>query len=300
MKLSIIIPVMNEENNINKIYEEIIKLFSFKYEIIFINDGSSDNTKSVLDNLYKEDSKHVRVINFSRNFGKDASIYSGIKYACGEYSCIIDGDMQQSPKYLVDMVKILDKDKSYDQVAMVASKRKNVFFLKRWFTTLFYKIINGISDTKFYRDAGDFRMFRNNVKDALLSFKEKNRFTKGLFNYIGFNTYYMNYDVDKRYTGKTKFNIFKSFRYAINGIINFSNKPLKFSYFIGLLLIIFGIICFIFDININNTALILLVGGFIFICLNIIGIYISNILSETKKRPMYIIESCLGIKYEKE
>lgn len=299
MKLSIIIPVMNEEKNVSKMYNEIIKLFSFKYEIIFINDGSNDNTKEELDKLYKKDNKHVKVINFSRNFGKDAAIYAGLKNSSGEYNCIIDGDMQQSPKYLTKMVNFLDKNPTYSEVAMVARKRNNEFFFKSLLIKLFYKTINVISDTKFHKDAGDFRMFRNNVKEAILSFKEKNRFTKGIFNYIGFNIYYMKYDIDKRYSGKTKFNIRRSFKYAINGIINYSSKPLRVSYFIGLLLVIIGIICLILNIEMNSNIFII-IYGLLFIVLNIIGLYIYNIFIEVKNRPMYIIESMLGIKNEKE
>jgi len=299
MKLSIIIPVFNEEENIEKIYSEIIKLFSFKYEIIFINDGSNDNTYNELEKLYKKDNKHIKVINFSRNFGKDAAIYAGLKYSCGEYNCIIDGDMQQSPKYLIDMIKYLDENKSCDSVAMCANSRKNEFFLKSFFIKLFYMFINLVSDIKFKKDAGDFRMFRNNVKDAILNVKEKTRFSKGIFNSIGFNTYYMQYDIDKRYSGKTKFNILNSFKYALRGIINYSNKPIIIGLIIGLILIIIGILFEIINIEISNNIILIFIGV-IFLYLYIIGIYVYNLFIEVKDRPIYIIKSMLGIEDEKE
>ena len=172
MKLSIIVPMLNEAENVSKMYAQIKhSLKKVKYEIIFVNDGSVDNTEIELNKIYNADNS-VKIIHFSRNFGKDAAIYAGMEVANSEYTAIIDGDMQQHPKYLLEMYNYLEKNKACDQVCMVPAKRKNMSIIKRIGGKLFYKLINHISGIKFREDASDFRMFRNNVKKAVLSLKE--------------------------------------------------------------------------------------------------------------------------------
>ena len=301
MELSIIVSAYNEFNNVSIVYENLRKACeNILYEIIFVNDGSIDKTKEELINLYNKDKKHVRVINFSRNFGKDAAIYAGIEHACGKYVCLIDADMEHNPKYVKTMYEFLVNNQEYDQVAMIMNKRESGSFLKKVGSKLFYKIMNAMSDVPFKQDAGDFRMFNKKVADANLKLLERNRFSKGIFNWLGFNTYYMKYDVGKRVNGKTKFNIKKSFNYAINGIISHSVKPLKLITFVGVSLFIIGLFLLIYGLvkNVNLTTiigLITLLFGIQMISLGIISEYISKIFIEVKGRPAYIIESKLGI-----
>jgi len=307
MKLSIIIPACNEEENIDTIYNNIKTIFEeINYEILFIDDGSSDKTMKVLESIFKKDKEHIRVISFSRNFGKDAAIYAGLEHATGEYTCIIDADMEQNPKYLAKMIKFLEENPEYDQVAMTIKKRKNGSIIKKFGSKMFYKFINCLSDIKFEKDASDFRMFRMNVKDAILSMPEVNRFSKGIFNWIGFNTKYMEYEVGTRTKGKTKFNLRRSIAYAFDGIVGFSVKPLKIATFLGTLTSICGFIYLIYVVIktlvlgadtpgfATIICLILFLGGIQLISIGILGEYISKMFVETKERPIYIAKKKLG------
>lgn len=308
MKLSIIIPTFNEEGNIKKLFETIgDELKSIKYEVIFINDGSKDNTEQVLNKIYNNNKKIVKIINFSRNFGKDAAIYAGLKNATGEYCSIIDADMQQHPKYLLQMYNFLEENNNYDQVAMVIKKRKKNF-ISRIFSKLFYKCINKLSDIHFAEDASDFRMFRSYVKDAIMSLPEKNRFSKGIFNWIGFETKYMEYNVQKRLSGKSKFTFKKSFKYALEGIIGYSTKPLRIATVIGLISSISSFIYLIYiiikTIIIGSdtpgfatiVCLILFIGGIQLVCIGILGEYLAKTYLEVKNRPIYVSKSEKGFK----
>ena len=300
MKLSIIISAYNEEGNVLKIYNSIKKnLNLISYEIIFVNDGSTDNTIDELKKIYKSDKSHVRIINFSRNFGKDAALMAGIKFSKGKYICLLDADMQQNPKYLNDMLVFLEKNSSYDQVAMINCYSK--LSVKNIGSKLFYKFINIISNYYFPINVSDFRMFNQKVKNAFLNMNEVNRFSKGIFGYIGFNTYYMKYIVENRFSGVTKFNLTNSVKYALNGIIYNSNKPLYFSLTLGLLSIVCSLVFLIFvllDKKFSSTltiSIILLLAGIILMCLSIIGVYVAKIFDEVKQRPIYIIDSVLGM-----
>lgn len=307
MKLSIIIPAYNESGNLEIIYKSIDSYFKdINYEIIYVNDGSVDNTELELKTLYKYDKDHIRVINFSRNFGKDAAIYAGCIHSTGEYTAIIDADMEQDPKYLVEMISFLETNREYDQVAMKIKERKTGSFIKRKGSKLFYKLMNKMSDIRFEEDASDFRMFRKNVKDAILSMKEKNRFSKGIFNWVGFNTKTMEYEVGKRYKGKSKFNFKSSLKYAIEGIVGYSIKPLRIATFTGLITSLIGFIYLIYLIiktlvvGIDTpgfatiVCLILFIGGIQLMCIGILGEYLSKTFIETKNRPVYVTKSKLG------
>ena len=307
MKLSIIIPAYNEENNVTLIYNAIMEIFkNFSFEIIFVNDGSIDKTKDVIASLYKKDPTYVKVINFSRNFGKDAAIYAGLQHSSGEYTTIIDADMEQDPKYILEMLSFLEKNKNYDQVAMAIRKRKNKNPFKRNSAKMFYRIINKLSDTKFHENVSDFRMFRSNMKDAILSLQETNRFSKGIFNWVGFNTKILVYDVNNRASGKSKYNFKNSMRYAKEGIINYSVKPLRIATYIGLLTSLSGFIYLIYIIiktiilGVDTpgfatiVCLILFIGGVQLLCIGILGEYLAKTFIESKKRPIYVSESKLG------
>ena len=308
MKLSIIIPAYNEEGNIDTIHKSIKNVFGdISYEIIFVNDGSKDKTEKVLESVYKSDKEHVRVINFSRNFGKDAAIYAGLEHSSGEYTAIIDADMEQNPKYLLEMLTFLDKNTEYDQVAMTIKKRKAGSAIKRLGGKMFYKVINKLSDIKFEEDASDFRMFRTYVKDAILSLPEKNRFSKGIFSWIGFKTKTMEYEVGERLSGVSKFNFKRSLKYALEGIVGYSTKPLKLATTLGVITSLSGFIYLIYILIktlvlgadtpgfATIVCLILFIGGVQLICIGILGEYVSKMFIETKNRPIYVAREKLGI-----
>ena len=237
--ISILIPAYNEEGNIIELNKRLLNtLKNYSYELIYIDDGSTDKT---LEKIKQINDNNIKYISFSRNFGKDAAIYAGLKKASGEFICIIDSDLQQNPKYIISMYNYLKENNNIDQVAMVMKDRLKENIVKRNLKKLFYKICNKLSDIKLVDGASDFRMFRKNVKDAILSLNENNRFTKGIFSWIGFNTYYIPYVPNERVNGKSSFNIKKLFKYALSGIMSFSKAPFKFIGKIGILFILLSV-----------------------------------------------------------
>lgn len=306
MKLDIVVPLYNEEENLADFYNEVKKSLSdIEYRLIFVNDGSSDNSLKVLKDLYKFDKKRVRVVSFSRNFGKESAIYAGLKNSDAEYTAIIDADLQQDPNYLLDMLNKLDKSNDVDSICMIQAQKKNRFFQK-----LFYKFINKISKTNFVNGASDFRMFRKKVVESILSLSEKNRFSKGIFSWVGFNTLYLPYVVKERKKGKSKWNFFKLLNYAIDGFVGFSTSPLKFSVYLGLLssfsafvyLIVILIKTLIKGKDIPGYAsiicLILFIGGCILLSIGILGEYLAKTYLEVKNRPIYIESERIGFDNE--
>ena len=311
MKLSVIVPCKNEEGNVSKIFDKISEVLNkIKYEVIFIDDGSNDKTFEELKELYEKDMKHIKVVSFSRNFMKEAAILAGLESSRGDYTCIIDADLQQNPKYLIEMMDFLDNNKNYDEVAMVMKERKEESKFMGFCKKEFYKVMNDMCDIRLENAASDFRMFRKDVKDALLSLSERNRFSKGMFSWIGFNVKYLPYDVEPRVNGKTSFGFKASIKYAINGILAFSDKPLKWSINLGLMLLVVSLIYLIvllvqvlgYGMNMEAIyALILIVlflFGIQFIIMGIIGKYIAAITTEVKKRPNYIVKEKLGFDNE--
>lgn len=201
MKLSFVIPCYNEEGNVKLIHDKILETFKkekMDYEIIFVNDGSKDKTMVNLKKLLESSKCNIKVINFSRNFGKEAAIFAGLKESSGDLVSLIDADMQQDPKYVLDMVKFLDANLDYDSVAMYQDVRKEGKVLS-FFKKCFYKLINKISDTTFTENASDFRTLRRNMVDSILSMQEYYRFSKGIFSWVGFDTYYMPYVAEERF-----------------------------------------------------------------------------------------------------
>lgn len=309
MKLSIIIPCKNEEGNIVKLHDKITKtLKKIKFETIYIDDGSTDKTLEKLKDLYKKDSKRVKVLSFSRNFKKEAAMLAGLEHATGEYTCIIDADLQQNPKYLVQMYEYLEKHEEYDVVAMYMNNRIDDSKILKVCKNAFYKVMNKLSDVDLEDAASDFRMFRSTVRDAILQITERNRFTKGIFAWIGFNTKYLPYDVEPRKSGKTSFGFKNYLRYAIDGILAFSYKPLKIAVNIGITTLLSAFIYFIvllvqiiaFDIKMKATyiiiLLLLILFGIQFILVGLVGRYIALVNDEVKGRPNYIIKTKLGFK----
>ena len=311
MKLSIIVPCKNEEGNVINLYKSLNSVLKkIKYEAIFIDDGSTDNTLSRLKELYESDVSHVKVISFSRNFRKEAAIYAGLTHATGEYTCIIDGDLQQNPNYLLDMMKVLDEEKEYDEVAMVMSERTAESGFMAFCKNAFYNTMNKLCDVKLENAASDFRMFRKNVKDAVLSLAEKNRFSKGIFAWIGFNVKYLPYKVEERASGSTKFGFMSSMKYAMEGIIAFSDKPLKwplitvfialFIDFIYFLVLLISVLVDSAEWYMSNTIFIvmLLLFGLLFIFMGINGVYLASMNKEIKNRPVYLIKEKIGFNDE--
>lgn len=300
--LDIIVPCYNEEKVIqafyNKTKEEITKI---KHNFIFINDGSNDKTLEILKDIHNKDKECVKIISFSRNFGKEAAIQAGLKYSKGKYQCLIDADLQQNPKYLVKMYTFLEENTNYDCIAMCQKQKK-----KRFFQTKFYKLMDKLSDIHIENGASDFRMFNNKVTKSLLELNEKNRFSKGIFSYIGYNTYYDTYEVEERKGGKTKWSFKSLLNYATNGILAFSTKPLRFITYTGiitsLIAFLYLLIIFIKTIFLGKDipgyasmmCILLFLGGFIILSLGIIGEYISKIYEEIKNRPTFIIKERYG------
>ncbi len=307
MKLSIIIPCYNEENNVELIYNEIKNNFKKikDYEIIFINDGSKDNTIDNLKHINKRAHENIKIINFSRNFGKEAAMYAGLKESRGEYVSIIDADMQQDPKLVLEMVDFLDQHSDYDSVATFQEVRKEGKALT-FFKDCFYKIINKLSETAFIQGASDFRTFRRSMVDSILSLGEYYRFSKGIFSWVGYNTYYMPYEVKERATGQTTWSFWKLFKYAVEGIVSFSTAPLRLATFIGLISSFVSVIYLLvviiqkifFSISVPGYAtivvLILLIGGLQLFSLGLLGEYVARTYVETKKRPIYIAKEIIS------
>lgn len=304
MKLSIIAPCKNEEGNVKKLYNRIKDcLKDIKYEVIFIDDGSDDKTLDHLKELYEEDMVHVKVLSFSRNFKKEAAMLSGLEHASGEYTCIIDSDLQQNPGYLLDMLTFLDKNPEYDEVAMVMQKRNIESKLMSLCKNIFYKLMDSITDVHFEKSASDFRMFRANVRETIISLKEKNRFSKGIFAWIGYKVKYMPYVVEPRASGKSEFGFVSSTKYALDGIFAFSTQPLKISYICSILtyvaFFIYLIFMFIFSLYNGASAIILIMlfmFATLFLLVGILGSYLARIYSETQNRPNYVIKEKFGFK----
>lgn len=313
MNLSIIIPCYNEDKNVSIIYDAINKIFynkKFTYEMIFVNDGSKDNTELELKKLVKSSKSNIKVINFSRNFGKEAAMYAGLKESSGEYVSIIDADMQQNPSLILKMLGILEKDDSYDSVATYQSKRKEGIVLGT-FKRSFYRIINKFTEIEFVNGASDFRVFRRRMVDAILSMQEYNRFSKGIFSWVGFNTYYMPYVPSKRENGVSKWSFLKLFNYAIDGIIAFTTKPLRFATKFGILSLILSFV-YLIIILVQRIFLNMIISNFAFlmsviiifssiqlITIGIVGEYIAKIYMESKKRPIYIAKEIITNSHKK-
>lgn len=305
MKLSVIVPCYNEENNIVPFYETLIKEVSYlDLEIIFINDGSRDKTLEKLKELFHKDSEHIKVVNFSRNFGKEAALLAGLKASSGDYVSIIDADLQQNPKYIVNMLEYLNEHPDCDCVAAYQDIRKEGKVLS-FFKDCFYKIINKMTEIEIVRSASDFRTFRRNVVDAIIALPEKCRFSKGIFSWVGFDTYYMPYTVEERASGESKWSFWKLFAYAIDGIVAFSTTPLVIASFLGILLCVIAFVLIIIIVVKTLVwgdpvagfptlaTLILLFSGIQLFFIGILGQYLAKAYTETKQRPVYIIKDIL-------
>lgn len=304
MDLSIVVPCYNEEGNVELFYEEVQKVFKgkkIKYEIVFVNDGSSDNTLDRLTNIVDQKKQNIKVINFSRNFGKEAAMYAGLKEAEGELVTIIDADLQQRPELILRMIDILNENEQFDSVAAFQEVRKEGKVLT-FFKDTFYKVINSMSTVPFVQGASDFRTFRRKVVDSILELSEYHRFSKGIFSFVGYNTYYLPYEVEERNSGTSKWNFFKLFNYAIDGIVAFTTSPLRAPFYISIVTFLVGFIYFIIALfkGVSEFTVILLVMLFLFSLLfmvvGVIGEYLSRTYIQVKQRPIYIVKERLESK----
>lgn len=300
--VSLIVPCYNEQEALPVFYEEVTKVASKltqEYEIIFVDDGSKDGTLSRLKLLATKDS-HITYISFSRNFGKEAAMYAGFCNAQGNYVAVLDADMQDPPALLPEMLDILESGE-YDSVATRRVSRNGEPPIRSWFARKFYQIINKISDADIVDGARDFRLMKRDMVDAIISMSEYNRFSKGIFGWIGFRTYWLPYENVERVAGETKWNFWKLFKYAIDGIINFSQVPLNIASWFGIImtfmsfvmLIVIVVRKLIFGDPVEGWAsticVIIFIGGIQLFCTGIMGQYIAKTYMESKRRPHYII-----------
>ena len=307
MKLSLVVPCYNEAENVSAFQDAVIGAFQgcgYDYEIVFVNDGSKDATLHNLKKLHAAQKCPVKVISFSRNFGKESGIYAGMEHACGEYISIIDADLQQRPEIVRDMVQILDTNPEYDVVAAYQDRRGEGKVLS-FFKKSFYAVINKLSTVKLQPDASDFRTFRRSVRDSLLSLAEYHRFSKGIFAWVGYDTKFIPYTACERNAGTTKWNFRKLMNYAIDGIIGFSTAPLRMATYLGCLTGIAAVIYMlvvilqklIWGIAVPGYAtiitLILLLGAVQLVCIGIIGEYVGRTFEQSKNRPVYIAKEIL-------
>ena len=307
MKLSLVVPCYNEAENVSLFQNAVITAFrgcGYDYEIIFVDDGSRDATMFQLKKIFQEQRCPVKVVSFSRNFGKESAIYAGLKETCGEYVTLIDADLQQRPEIVRDMVKILDDQPEFDLVAAYQDRRGEGKVLS-FFKKTFYKTINKLSDVNLHADASDFRTMRRNVADSIIALGEYHRFSKGIFAWVGFNTCFIPYVACERVAGESKWSFGKLFNYAIEGIIGYSTKPLRIATFLGgftailafLYLIIVVLEKLITGIDIPGYAtivvLILFLGSMQLFCIGIIGEYVGRTFEQSKNRPVYIPKEIL-------
>lgn len=297
MNLSIIVPCFNEEKSINPFYQEITRILGDgDYELIFINDGSTDDTLNKIKNLPR-----AKYISFSRNFGKESALYSGLSKAKGDFVAIMDVDLQDPPSLLPQMIETL-KNSDCDVVATRRVSRKGEPRIRSLFARLFYKLINNISELELVDGARDYRVMTRQVVETILELEERNRFSKGLFDWIGFKTHWIEYENIERSTGETSWSFWGLVKYSIEGIVSFSTLPLSLSTFLG---IVFSIIAFILIVFIvirnllfsdpvqgwaSTMCAILLLGGIQLFSIGILGKYLEKTYIETKKRPIYIIK----------
>lgn len=301
--VSLVIPCYNEQEALPYLYDELKnvtkEISEYDFEFLFLDDGSWDHTKDMILEYAKED-KRVRYFGFSRNFGKEAAMYAGFCNVRGQYVAVMDADMQDPPGLLPEMLDILLGQK-YDSVATRRVDREGEPPVRSWFARLFYKIINRISDANIMDGARDFRLMKREMVDAILAMCEYNRFSKGIFGWIGFRTYWLPYENQNRIAGETKWSFWGLFKYSIDGIINFSQVPLSISSWcgIGLTFVSFLMILFIIVRKImfgdpvagwaSLVCIITFIGGIQLFCMGIMGQYLAKTYMEVKKRPHFII-----------
>lgn len=295
-------PCYNEQESLPYFYQEtvsVLQKINYDYEFLFVNDGSKDGTLPILRELAAQD-EHITYLSFSRNFGKEAAMFAGFCNASGDYVAVMDADMQDPPALLPQMLEILENGE-YDSVATRRENREGEPPIRSFFARMFYRIINKISDADIVDGARDFRLMKREMVEAIVEMGENNRFSKGIFGWIGFRTYWLSYKNVERVAGETKWSFWKLFKYSIDGIVNFSQVPLSIASIGGIILtlvafimvIVVAIRKLIFGDPVDGWAslvcIITFIGGIQLFCMGIIGQYIAKIYLETKHRPHYIV-----------
>lgn len=300
--ISVITPCYNEQEALPVFYAELKKVLSEMnedHEILFIDDGSSDGTLSEMKKLSAQDS-HVRFFSFSRNFGKEAAMFAGFNNARGDYVAVMDADLQDPPSLLPKMMEIL-KSGEYDSVAARRKSRTGEAPVRSFLSKGFYKVMNRMASTDIKEGARDFRLMKRDMVNAITAMSEYNRFTKGIFNWVGFRTCWLDYENEKRVAGQTKWNMWGLGRYALDGIVSFSSKPLSIASWLGIFMTVIAFIMLLFVVIrrlifgdpvagwASTICVIIFIGGLQLFCLGIMGQYLAKIYLETKNRPHYII-----------
>ncbi|GBG05409.1 glycosyltransferase family 2 protein [Lactobacillus rodentium] len=305
-KLSIIVPSYNEEEAIPYFYPEVNKVLAtmpgVEPEYWFINDGSKDNTLEELRKLQKQDPEHVHYVSFSRNFGKEAALYAGLQSATGDYVVVMDADLQDPPKFLPEMYQLLQTGE-YDCIGTRRVDRTGEGKVKSFLSDMFYKVVNKISNTSIVPGARDYRMMTRQMVNAVLDMPEYSRFSKGIFSWVGFRTKYLDYHNVERVAGESDWNTWSLFKYAMDGISDFSQAPLNIAVWIGTFAAVLSILGFLFVIIrhfvepgssvfgwASLVSIILLIGGLQLLCIGILGKYIGRIYLQVKNRPIYVVQ----------
>ncbi|MEE1250847.1 MAG: glycosyltransferase family 2 protein [Lachnospiraceae bacterium] len=311
MKLTTIVPCYNEQEALELFYEELNRvtkqMSDVTFEILFINDGSKDDTLKIIKKLAKADER-VKYVSFSRNFGKEAAIYAGLSNASGDLVAIMDADLQDPPSLLPEMYRAITEE-GYDSVATRRVNRKGEPPIRSFFARMFYRIMNKMCKTEVVDGARDFRLMNRPFVNALLDMKEYNRFSKGLFGWVGFETKWIEFENVERVAGETKWSFWKLFLYAIDGVVAFSTMPLSFAALVGILMCIISVIAILFivirQLCFGGSAfgwpsmacIIIFIGGIQLFCIGILGSYLAKTYLEVKDRPIYI---CKETNIEKE
>lgn len=303
-KISVIVSCYNEEEALPLFYEEMSRVMAemkkYQFELIFVNDGSKDNTLEVIKKLQKKDER-VRFVSFSRNFGKEAAMLAGLDYSVGDYVTLMDADLQDPPKMLPEMVKFIEEE-GYDCVGTRRVTRKGEPPIRSFFARRFYKIINRMSKVEMVDGARDYRLMTRQMVDSIIGCREYNRYSKGLWSFVGFKTKWLEFENVERVAGETKWSFWKLFKYAIEGIVAFTTAPLTIAAFLGVL---FCFIAFIMIIVIicktliwgdpvggwpSLACIIIFVSGIQLFFMGIFGEYLAKTYLETKNRPIYIVK----------
>ncbi|MDH6355351.1 glucosyltransferase [Dysgonomonas sp. PH5-45] len=303
-RISLVIPCYNEEEALPFLYEELCKVANRmngqEFEFVFVNDGSKDRTLEVFKQLRAKDNR-VRFISFSRNFGKEAAIFAGFEASTGDYVAMIDADLQDPPMLIEEMYNTLQTE-DYDCVATRRTTRTGEPVIRSFFARKFYQLINNISDTKLVDGARDFRLMTRQMVDSILELREYNRFSKGIFGWVGFNTKWISYENVERVAGTTKWSFWGLFFYSLEGIVAFSTRPLAIASLFGILFFLISLVMIaviitktlIWDDPVqgwpSTVCVIFLIGGIQLLCMGILGQYLSKTYLETKRRPIYIVK----------